>query len=149
MKMDDPAPVAPRVAAVDDFALRRSRRYGPLLVDADSRLPIDVWDTQEAESLTAWLRAHPGIEVVCRDGSVTYRGAITAGAPDALRSAAASTSGRDSAAKSTGWQRPIAPVCPNPPPPHRRPRYRAGWPLPARAVSTPRCTILRGATGVR
>lgn len=85
MRMDDPAPAALRVVAVDDFALRRSRRYATLLVDADSRLPIDVWDTRDAEPLTAWLRAHPGIEVVCRDGSVTYRSAITAGAPDAVQ----------------------------------------------------------------
>ncbi|MEU3283117.1 ISL3 family transposase [Streptomyces antibioticus] len=85
MRMDDPAPAALRVVAVDDFALRRSRRYATLLVDADSRLPVDVWDTRDVEPLTAWLRAHPGIEVVCRDGSVTYRSAITAGAPDAVQ----------------------------------------------------------------
>jgi len=53
MRMDDPAPAALRVVAVDDFALRHSRRYGTLLVDADSRLPIDVWDTRDAEPLTA------------------------------------------------------------------------------------------------
>ncbi|WP_425428646.1 transposase [Streptomyces yerevanensis] len=44
-----------------------------------------MWDTRDAEPLTAWLRAHPGIEVVCRDGSQTYRNAITAGAPDAVQ----------------------------------------------------------------
>jgi hypothetical protein len=30
------------VLAIDDFALRRSRRYGTLVVDVASRLPVDV-----------------------------------------------------------------------------------------------------------
>ncbi|MFE3054478.1 hypothetical protein [Nocardia sp. NPDC059239] len=28
---------------------------------------VDVLDDRRAESLTAWLRAHPGVEIVCRD----------------------------------------------------------------------------------
>ncbi|MER7109809.1 hypothetical protein [Streptomyces sp. NPDC000229] len=37
------------------------------------------------EQLGRWLREHPGVEVACRDGSLTYRQGITAGAPDALQ----------------------------------------------------------------
>lgn len=33
----------------------------------------------------AWLRAHPGVEVVCRDGSVTYAEAIRRALPDAVQ----------------------------------------------------------------
>ncbi|MET9879737.1 ISL3 family transposase, partial [Actinacidiphila glaucinigra] len=29
-----------------------------------------------ASTLEAWLREHPGVEVVCRDGSTTYAEAI-------------------------------------------------------------------------
>ncbi|MGF3198337.1 hypothetical protein [Streptomyces diastaticus] len=36
-----------------------------------------MWDTRDAELLAAWLRVHPGIEVVCRGGSQTYRAAIS------------------------------------------------------------------------
>nr|WP_237547802.1 transposase [Streptomyces sp. SID5476] len=35
--------------------------------------------------LSQWLRDHPGVEVACLDGSLTYRQGITAGAPDAVQ----------------------------------------------------------------
>ncbi|MFD9861902.1 transposase [Streptomyces alboflavus] len=59
--------------------------YGTLLVDADTRLPITLWAGRDAEQLAAWLRTHPGVDVVCRDGSLTYRQGIVDGAPDAVQ----------------------------------------------------------------
>ncbi|MGW3651700.1 ISL3 family transposase [Streptomyces sp. NPDC000878] len=84
LKIPDPPEPTLRVVAVDDFALRRSRRYATLVVDAETRLPVDAWDTRDSGPTIAWLRAHPGIEVVCRDGSAAYRGAINIGAPQAI-----------------------------------------------------------------
>ncbi|MFE3525350.1 transposase [Streptomyces sp. NPDC059161] len=52
---------------------------------ADTRLPIELWAGRDAQQLAAWLRTHPGVEVVCRDGSLVYRQGITDGAPDAVR----------------------------------------------------------------
>ncbi|MFF7976856.1 transposase [Streptomyces sp. NPDC007905] len=79
------APAAiPRVLGVDDFALYADV-YGTLLVDADTRLPIELWAGRDAEQLAAWLRAHPGVEVVCRDGSLVYRQGIADGAPTAVQ----------------------------------------------------------------
>ncbi|GAA3595740.1 hypothetical protein GCM10022295_91100 [Streptomyces osmaniensis] len=54
-------------------------------MDADTRLPIELWAGRDAERLAAWLRQHPGVEVVCRDGSLVYRQGITDGAPDAVQ----------------------------------------------------------------
>jgi transposase len=84
MRLPLPAAATPRVLGVDDFALYAGV-YGTLLVDADSRLPIELWAGRDAEQLAAWLRTHPGVEVVCRDGSLVYRQGISDGAPDAVQ----------------------------------------------------------------
>ncbi|MFI8952576.1 ISL3 family transposase [Streptomyces sp. NPDC053750] len=84
MRMPLPLAPTPQVLGVDDFALYADT-YGTLLVDAESRLPIELWSGRDAGQLASWLRAHPGVRVVCRDGSLVYRQGITEGAPDAVQ----------------------------------------------------------------
>ena len=46
---------------VDDFSKRRGHSYATLLINMDTRKPVDVLDDREASSLAGWLREHPEV----------------------------------------------------------------------------------------
>ena len=82
-KAPEPEVKTPRVLGVDEWAKRKGQSYGTILVDLEAHRPVDLLPDKSAESFAAWLKEHPGVEVISRDRGVEYMKGATEGAPDA------------------------------------------------------------------
>ena len=77
------ATVCGRVLGIDDWSFAKRKRYGSLIVDLEEHRVVDLLPDRLAETVSAWMKAHPGIEIVSRDRGDNFIAGVTEGAPEA------------------------------------------------------------------
>jgi transposase len=73
----------PRFVGIDDWAWRKGRSYGTIVVDLERGDVVDLLPDRDAETVKNWLVDHPDVEVISRDRSSTYAQAAAEAAPEA------------------------------------------------------------------
>lgn len=71
------------VIGVDDWAFKKGKTYGTVIVDLAKKEVIDLLPDRESATLSEWLKQHPEIKTVSRDRYGPYALGIKTGAPDA------------------------------------------------------------------
>ena len=78
-------PLPPRVLGVDDWAWRKGSHYGTILCDLERGCRVDVPPDRKSETLAAWLKDHPSVEIIVRDRAGAYADGARQGAPQAIQ----------------------------------------------------------------
>ena len=84
-QIQTPAIGEPRNIGIDDWAFRKGRDYGTIIIDHEKGRPIDLLPARDRETVKQWLEKHPTVEIVTRDRSGEYREAITQALPEAVQ----------------------------------------------------------------
>jgi transposase len=80
-----PEPKTPARLGVDEWAFRKGQDFKSILVDLDTNRPIELLPDANAATLAAWLKDHPGVELIARDRAGSFAEGASQGAPDALQ----------------------------------------------------------------
>jgi transposase len=64
----------PRVVGIDDWSWRKAHTYGTIICDLERHCPIDLLADRSADSVEAWFKEHPSVEIISRDRGTSYAG---------------------------------------------------------------------------
>ncbi|MGX1373139.1 transposase [Priestia megaterium] len=84
-KEELPSIGSPKIVGIDDWALRKRHRYGSIICNLQTRKPIALLPSRTVEEVSEWLKAHPSIKIITRDGSIEFAKGIREGCPSAIQ----------------------------------------------------------------
>jgi len=70
---------------IDDFSLRRGDSYGTILINLETRRPLDLLPDRTAEAVKPWLASHLEIQLVSRDRASAEASAVSQILPHATQ----------------------------------------------------------------
>jgi len=80
-----PESEAPKVVGLSEWAWRKGRTYGTIMVDLEAHRVLDLLPDCRSESVAEWLQRYPSITVISRDRSGPFASAAAQGAPQATQ----------------------------------------------------------------
>ncbi|WP_411108728.1 transposase [Streptomyces sp. c-19] len=98
------------MVGVDEYAMRKGRVCGTVLVDVETRRPVDLLPDRHSSTVAAWLTEHPGIKVVCRDRTPVFAEGASIGASTVVQVADRLQPGATSAKRPSGASPATAPA---------------------------------------
>ncbi len=75
------APCPSSDIAIDDFAMKRGVVYASIVVDHQTSRPVAVLSSRNSDEVCAWLRQHPQVKTVTRDGALCFKKGIELASP--------------------------------------------------------------------
>jgi transposase len=84
-KAELPKHESPRMVGVDDWSFHKGKTFGTILVDLEKHCVLDLLGDRTAETLAAWLKQYPDIEIISRDRSHDYARAAREAVPKATQ----------------------------------------------------------------
>ena len=75
----------PVVLGIDDWAFRKGKSYGTILVDMKTSIPIELLPSRDSCDLKTFLNQYPLVEIVTRDRASSYSSAVDEICPEAIQ----------------------------------------------------------------
>ena len=64
---------------------QKRETYGTVMIDIDTHRIVDMINSREYNDIVTWLKTFPNLQVVSRDGSITYSNAIKDSHPGVIQ----------------------------------------------------------------
>ena len=80
-----PLPSCGSCVGVDDFSFKKRHKYGTIIVDEETHIPVAILEGRDENTLKAWLEQNKHVTTITRDRASAYARAIEKVLPDAMQ----------------------------------------------------------------